>query len=198
MTPFIIQGILSFEKSSTNCIVFNKQVVLAPGSVLEDYVRNSNSSEILESIVKNRPIVCPENKLFTVKFRDKKTDLEIYEVQLVTGVLCTEIHDLLESFIPDLLDNISRYLKSYFLVLKVSGTDKVSVERIFLNYLRESRDKLKVLDDVLTVSTPFNNEAFYSTVHLAKIANVKKQILFVLSNSMPKDCEGCPVFNRKL
>lgn len=199
MTPTVLPAILSFGKSSSNCTVFNKQIVLAPGTILEDYIRNSNSNEILASLMRNEPILLPNARLFSVKFRDTKTDLkpfQVHEVQLLTGVFCTEIFELLGAVIHDFLDNVTHYLKSYFLVLKISGSETLSVERIFSNYLRES--KLQVLDDVLTVSTPFNSEALYSTVHIAKIANLKEQTLFVLSSALPTDCEGCPVFNSKL
>lgn len=201
MTPVILPAILSFGKSSCNCTVFNKQIILAPGTILGDYIRSSKSSEILESLMKNEPIHLPKAKFFSVKFRDKKNDIgafQVYEVQLLTSVFCAKIHEILETFIPDFLDNVTQYLKSYFLVLKVSGSDSLSVERIFSKYLKENQSKLQVLDDILTVSTPFNNEAFYYTVHIGKIANVKEQTLYVLSSALPTDCEGCPVFNKKL
>ncbi|KAL5287057.1 TYSND1 family protein [Megaselia abdita] len=203
MTHQIVQGILKFQESSCNCTIFDNQIVLAPGSVLENFIRSSKSTEVLESLMKNEPILLPEGKTsFTVKYRDKKSDLRSFhvcEVKLLTTVFCADLFTLLESFIPEFLDNISQYLKSYFLVLRI-GSEKVSVENRFLYFFRESQRnrKLQILDDVLTVSTPFNNEAFYSTVHLAKVANVKNGMLFVMSNSMPKDCEGCPVFNSKL
>lgn len=200
--PFITQGILKYQDSSCNCVVLNEEIVLAPGSILESHVRNSDSTVSLESLRKSDAILLPKENVFHVKLRDKKCsqDSSLYEceVQLFTGIFCAEIYDLLLTHLHDFFDNITIHLKSYFLVLNTSKCNSASVETIFWNYHRQGISKLQVFDDVLTVSTPFNSESFYSSVHSAKIANVIKQTLFVLSSSMPLGCDGCPVFDRRL
>lgn len=193
----ILQGILSFENDFSNCIVFNKAIVLAPAYILDSYIRSSDSVETMDSLQKTNTIFLPKENMLHVKFTDKKNaPLRVCEAHLFTSIYCAEVHDLVVALFNDSFDEIAMLLKSHFLVLQISGFDESSVKKTLLNF--ESRSKLKILDDVLTVSTPFNEESFHGTVHNAKVANVKKDTLFVLSSCLPFGCEGCPVFDRKL
>lgn len=202
----ILNGILQFEESLTNCVIFNKEIIIAPAFLLEKNIRSSNSNEFLRKCINKEPFEIPKSEKFEVRIQGTNgaKNVESFKANFLSTIFCSEVNDLIISFSSDSdsIDNISVYLKSSFILLKINTNNKVDykIEKLFANLYRKygPNNKLNVFDDVLTISAPFNSDVFHNTIHLSKISNIKENTLFVLSNLLPRNCEGCPVFNSKL
>ncbi|XP_052859803.1 peroxisomal leader peptide-processing protease [Anopheles cruzii] len=94
-------------------------------------------------------------------------------------------------------------LYSSFIVLSANGSEVSpwhSIQSLLNCASHASDEPLKLLDKVVTVSTPFGNESFFNTVHIGHVCNVfgDNDCMLLLDVPLSMGCEGGAVYDSKM
>ncbi|XP_050074499.1 uncharacterized protein LOC126562119 [Anopheles maculipalpis] len=202
-----------------SAIFLDNELVITSGLILSD---NESHAETLNNAVKNSPIVeCNKSgelrQIFELDFRIVCKHDNVLQERAARAcylVHSRRVKECMEKMLEGLHVCINGDLKPVRLyaslfasifIMTTNLSEPISLDQIkvvFESLQSPGREMLKLLDKVVTVSTPFGDESFFNTFHVGHVSNIfgEQDCLLLLDTHLSSGCQGGAVYssNRKI
>ncbi|XP_053674107.1 peroxisomal leader peptide-processing protease [Anopheles nili] len=200
-----------------SAIFLNENIVITSGLILGD---NEEYATKLSETVSNCPVVdvskLPDlQEISQLDFRVVSKHNCVLREQAVKAyyiVYSQRVKECLENILDGLqicFNGETRPIRAYntlyasLIILSTNSSSVASWEHIKLklnNLKPPCCDSPKLLEKVVTVSTPFGNESFLNTINVGHITNIfgEQDCVLLLNNHLSFGCQGGAVYNHDM
>uniref|UniRef100_A0A182NLW8 Peroxisomal leader peptide-processing protease n=1 Tax=Anopheles dirus TaxID=7168 RepID=A0A182NLW8_9DIPT len=206
-------------EQKASAVFLNEELVITSGLILSD---NKDYAEIVTNAVKQCPVLdigksTALKPISQLDFRVVRKQNDVLHEQAARAlhlVHSRRVNDCLEKLLDGLhaclngeVKPIRAYTALYASIIilstntsKFAPRDWDQIKTVLDRLNPESSDPPRLLDQVITVSTPFGNESFFNTLNVGHVSNMfgEHDCVLLLDTHLTFGCHGGAVYNRNM